>query len=225
MKHKLVIGDKLYRKADNLESLSMFKGQLYETIVTTRNNEFIKNAAPIGVICKDSNHVVIHLDNCVHTHQNIIENGELIVNITKDPLIFTLSTIGELDDEYFEEYKDFPMIKDSLGFFKAHVIKTIEKKRENDYNNGIGNVVTCKVDSIYISDNNEIVPLNRAINAVIESLVYYCRFDHKYKDIQKEIWIHMKELNRVCQKVGNESEKKSMKLILDKIRENHDYLE
>ena len=225
MKHELVIGDKLYRKADNLESLSMFKGQLYETIVTTRNNEFIKNAAPIGVICKDSNHVVIHLDNCVHTHQNIIENGELIVNITKDPLIFTLSTIGELDDEYFEEYKDFPMIKDSLGFFKAHVIKTIEKKRENDYNNGIGNVVTCKVDSIYISDNNEIVPLNRAMNAVIESLVYYCRFDHKYKDIQKEIWIHMKELNRVCQKVGNESEKKSMKLILDKIRENHDYLE
>ena len=225
MKHELVIGDKLYRKADNLESLSMFKGQLYETIVTTRNNEFIKNAAPIGVICKDSNHVVIHLDNCVHTHQNIIENGELIVNITKDPLIFTLSTIGELDDEYFEEYKDFPMIKDSLGFFKAHVIKTIEKKRENDYNNGIGNVVTCKVDSIYISDNNEIVPLNRAMNAVIESLVYYCRFDHKYKDIQKEIWIHMKELNRVCQKVGNESEKKSMKLILDKMRENHDYLE
>jgi hypothetical protein len=81
------------------------------------------------------------------------------------------------------------------------------------------------VDSIYISDNNEIVPLNRAINAVIESLVYYCRFDHKYKDIQKEIWTHMKELNRVCQKVGNESEKQSMKLILDKMRENHDYLE
>ena len=35
----------------------------------------------------------------------------------------------------------------------------------------------------------------------------------------------MKELNRVCQKVGNEGEKKSMKLILDKMRENHEYLE
>ena len=35
----------------------------------------------------------------------------------------------------------------------------------------------------------------------------------------------MKELNRVCQKVGNDSEKQSMKLILDKMRENHDYLE
>ena len=225
MNKELIINKRHYKKADNLESLNMFKGQLYETIVTTENNESVRNSAPIGVICKDSNHVVIHLDNCVHTHLNILENGELIVNIIKDPLVFTYSTLGELDDEYFDEFNNFPMIKDSLGFFKAHVIKTIEKKRENDYNDGIGNVVTCEVEDIYISENNEIVPLNRAMNAVIESLVYYCRFDHKYKDMQKEIWTHMKELNRVCQKVGNDSEKKSMKLILDKLRENHEYLE
>ena len=225
MNKELIINNKSYEKADNLESLNMFKGQLYETIVTTQSNEHVKNAAPIGVICKDSNHVVIHLDNCVHTHLNILENGELIVNIIKDPLIFTYSTLGELDEEYFNEFNGFPMIKDSLGFFKAHVIKTIEKKRENDYNDGIGNVVTCEVEDIYKSENNEIVPLNRAMNAVIESLVYYCRFDHKYKDKQEIIWAHMKELNRVCQKVGNESEKKSMKLILDKLKENHDYLE
>ena len=209
MNQELIINNKHYKKAENLESLNMFKGQLYETIVTTQSNDQVKNAAPIGVICKDSNHVVIHLDNCVHTHLNIMENGELIVNITKDPLIFTYSTLGELEEEYFGEFN----------------VKTIEKKRENDYNNGIGNVVTCEVEDIYISDNNEIVPLNRAMNAVIESLVYYCRFDHKYKDKQDIIWTHMKELNRVCQKVGNEKEKKSMKLIIDKLKENHIYLE
>lgn len=225
MQQELTINNKNYRKVENLESLNMFKGQLYETIVTTQNNESVKNAAPIGIICKDSNHVVIHLDNCVHTHLNILENGELIVNITKDPLVFTHSTIGELDDEYFDEFNGFPLIKDSLGFFKAHVIKIREKKRENDYNDGIGHIVTCEVEDIYASENNEIVPLNRAMNAVIESLVYYCRFDHKYKNIQKEIWTHMKELNRVCHKVGNESEKESMKIILDKMRENHEYLD
>ena len=225
MNKELIINNRQYKKEDSLESLNMFKGQLYETIVTTQSNESVKNAAPIGVICKDSNHVVIHLDNCVHTHLNILENGELIVNIIKNPLVFTYSTHGELDEEYFDEFNGFPMIKDSLGFFKAHVIKTIDKKRENDYNDGIGNVVTCEVEDIFISENNEIVPLNRAMNAVIESLVYYCRFDHKYKDKQDIIWTHMKELNRVCQKVGNDSEKKSMKLILDKLSENHEYLE
>ena len=225
MTNELTINNTLYKKRENLESLNMFKGQLYETIVTTQNKESVKNAAPIGVICKDSNHIVIHLDNCVHTQQNIMENGELIVNITKDPLIFTYSTLGELEEEHFDEFNGFPMIKDSLGFFKAHVIKTIEKKRENDYNDGIGNVVTCEVEDIYMRDYNEIVPLNRAMNAVIESLVYYCRFDHKYRQKQDMIWTHMKELNRVCQKVGNEKEKKSMKLILDKLKENHKELE
>ena len=223
--NQVTLNNKDYKKVAGLESLNMFKGQLYETIVTTQNGELVKNAAPIGVICKDSNHVVIHLDNCVHTHLNILENGELIVNITKDPLVFTYSTLGELDDKYFDEFKGFPMIKDSIGFFKAHVVKTRDKKRENDYNDGIGNIVTCEVDDIYISDYKEIVPLNRAMNAVIESLIYYCRFDHKYSHMQKEIWIHMKELNRVCHKVGNESEKKSMELILAKMKETHDYLE
>ena len=223
--NQVTLNNKDYKKVAGLESLNMFKGQLYETIVTTQNGELVKNAAPIGVICKDSNHVVIHLDNCIHTHLNILENGELIVNITKDPLVFTISTLGELDDKYFDEFKGFPMIKDSIGFFKAHVVKTRDKKRENDYNDGIGNIVTCEVDDIYISDYKEIVPLNRAMNAVIESLIYYCRFDHKYSHMQKEIWAHMKELNRVCHKVGNESEKKSMELILAKMKETHDYLE
>lgn len=223
--NQVTLNNKDYKKVAGLESLNMFKGQLYETIVTTQNGKLVKNAAPIGVICKDSNHVVIHLDNCVHTHLNILENGELIVNITKNPLVFTYSTLGELDDKYFDEFKGFPMIKDSIGFFKAHVVKTRNKKRENDYNDGIGNIVTCEVDDIYISDYKEIVPLNRAMNAVIESLIYYCRFDHKYSHMQKEIWIHMKELNRVCHKVGNESEKKSMELILAKMKETHDYLE
>ncbi len=224
MSQELTLNNKQYKKKDNLESLNMFKGQLYETIVTTQNGESIKNAAPIGVICKDSNHIVIHLDNCVHTHLNILENGELIVNITKDPLVFTYSTLGELGDEYFTEFKGFPLIKDSLGFFKAYVIKKREKKRENDYNDGIGHVVSCEVEDIYIRDYNEIVPLNRAMNAVIESLVYYCRFDHKYRDRQKEIWIHMKELNRVTQKVGSAEEKESMRLILNKLKETHEYL-
>lgn len=220
--NELIINNIHYRRKDKLESLNMFKGQLYETIVTTQNNEKKQNAAPIGVICKDSNHIVIHLDNCVDTHLNILENGELIVNITKDPLIFTYSTIGELDDDYFSEFNDFPLIKNSLGFFKAHVIKKIEKKRENDYNDGIGHVITAEVEEIYTREYNEIIPLNRAMNAVIESLVYYCRFDAKYKHIQKEIWTHMKELNRVCQKVGNEKEKESMKIIMNKMREMYD---
>jgi hypothetical protein len=49
----------------NLYSLGMEKGLLYETILTTINSDGTPNAAPIGVICKDSNGIVIYL------HQNL----------------------------------------------------------------------------------------------------------------------------------------------------------
>ena len=216
----LLLNGRNYKRAENLESLNMFKGQLYETIVTTQDGSFNKNAAPIGVICKDSRHIVIYLNNCKTTQDNIVENGELIVNITKDPLTFTYSTIGDLKEEYFDKYNGFPLLKDNLGFFKANVIKIREIKRENDAND-IGHVVTCEIEDVYSRECNGIVPLNRAMNAVIESLVYYCRFNGKYKDKQKEIWTHMKELNRVCQKVGNQKEKESMKIIMEKMKEKY----
>ncbi|WP_297979230.1 DUF447 domain-containing protein [uncultured Methanobrevibacter sp.] len=218
----LIINEKEYFKANDLNSLNFHKGQLYETIVTSQNKELEKNAAAIGVVCKDSSHIVIYLNNCKNTQRNILENGEFIVNICKDPLIFTYSTIGKLEDEYFSKYNEFPIIKDNLGFFKGHVIKVNETKRENDFNNGIGHVVTAEVNDIYFRKPESIEPINRAQNAVIESLIYYCRFDGKYKKKQKEIWEHILELNRLSQRVGNESEKKSMKIILDKMRERFD---
>ena len=132
MNKELIINNKTYKKADNLESLNMFKGQLYETIVTTQSNEHVKNAAPIGVICKDPNHVVIHLDNCVHTHLNILENGELVVNIIKDPLIFTYSTLGELDEEYFnKDADDFVLNTNSKRFHKPTCSDASSMKPEN----------------------------------------------------------------------------------------------
>ena len=39
----------------------MEKGLLYETIVTTVNDDQTPNAAPIGIICKNVNEVVAYL--------------------------------------------------------------------------------------------------------------------------------------------------------------------
>ena len=39
MNPEIIINNKSYRKVEGLESLSMFKGQLYETIVTQLQSE------------------------------------------------------------------------------------------------------------------------------------------------------------------------------------------
>jgi uncharacterized protein len=45
----------------DLYSLNMKKGMLYETIVTTCNQDGTPNAAPLGVICKDQDRIVLRL--------------------------------------------------------------------------------------------------------------------------------------------------------------------
>ena len=76
----------------DLHSVGMQKGMLYETIITTTNPDKTPNAAPIGVICKDKNEIVIYLHEGSHTVKNIKNNSIFTVNILKDPMIFTEST-------------------------------------------------------------------------------------------------------------------------------------
>ena len=58
----------------DLESLGMEKGFLYETIITTNNADGTPNAAPIGVICKNKQEIVLHLFEGTHTLENIKSN-------------------------------------------------------------------------------------------------------------------------------------------------------
>ena len=219
-KFDLVLNGVEYNKVNSLNSLNMFHGQLYETIITTLSTEFKKNAAPIGVVCKDSNHIVIYLNQSSTTSKNIVETGEFIVNITHDPLLFTYSTIGNLNYEYFIEFNEFPLLKNNLGFFKAHVIKDKVVTKKDDISKRDVHIITAKVDYIYLTKPTGIQPINRAMGSIIESLVHYSRFESLSKDKRNEYWIRILELNRVTQKVGNSDDKKSMNTILAKIEEN-----
>ena len=86
----------------DLESIGMEKGLLYETVVTTVNKDRTANAAPIGVICKDREEIVVYLHNDSRTVLNIKRNHRFIVNILKDPMVFVESTLGDLPNKYFE---------------------------------------------------------------------------------------------------------------------------
>ncbi|BDZ70052.1 DUF447 domain-containing protein [Methanobacterium petrolearium] len=55
----------------DLYSLNMEKGLHYEAIVTTRNEDGTPNAAPMGVICKGPDQVVLRLHEGSHTIANV----------------------------------------------------------------------------------------------------------------------------------------------------------
>ncbi len=190
----------------------MERGLLYETIVTTVNSDNTPNAAPIGVICKNNKEVVVYLHHGSKTVRNIKRNHSFIVNILKDPMVFVESTLGNLSDNYFEEYVNEFYIKNTDAFFIAHItsLKDIEKK--DSFGTSVTSVLTAEVSDI-VKKKENVEPLNRAIYGIIEGLVYLTRMEMVSGDMEKLYRHRMTEISRIVNKVGGVEHKEAMKKI------------
>ena len=106
----------------DLKEVGLYPNERYETIYTTINNENKKNAAPIGVKVIDTDGKIgTHLFPNTETLKNIQEKKEFVINITSNPTIFTLSTIGNLTEDYFTEDKDLAILNDCDAYLVAKV--------------------------------------------------------------------------------------------------------
>ena len=83
----------------DLSLIGMEKGRQYETIITTRNEDGTKNAAPIGVIYSGNDKIINRIFKGRLTLENIIREREFTVNITHDPELFTTPIIGKLPEK------------------------------------------------------------------------------------------------------------------------------
>ncbi|MGB7970147.1 MAG: DUF447 domain-containing protein [Methanobacterium sp.] len=196
----------------DLGSIGMEKGLLYETIVTTVNNDHTPNAAPIGVICKNDKEVVAYLHHGSKTVHNIKKNHSFIVNILKDPMIFVESTLGNLSNNYFEQYLNEFYIKNTDAFFIAHVKTLKDVEKQDNFGISVTTVLTADVSDI-IKKKENVEPLNRAIYGIIEGLVYLTRMEMVSGDMEKLYRHRMTEISRIVNKVGGVEHKKAMKKI------------
>ena len=198
----------------NLYSIGMKKGMLYETIITTTNPDKTPNAAPIGVICKDKDEIVVYLHENSRTIRNIKNNRNFIVNILKNPEVFVESTTGDLNAEYYIEYNENYSIRDADAFFQVKVKDLKDVEREDQF--GVSRTSIVRADVEEIVKNNECVePLNRAIYGIVEALVYLTRKDMVTGDTEKLYNLRMKEIFRIVNKVGAKEHKKAIKKVLE----------
>jgi uncharacterized protein len=201
----------------DLYSLEMERGLLYETIVTTRNPDGTPNAAPIGVVCKNENEVVLYLFEGSKTYLNVKREKSFHVNISKDPILFVQSTIGNLESEAFQLHDDGFSLKCADSFFKAEVTHEKIIERKDHLGTSTMNVVRANVKEV-IQINQHAEPLNRAIYGIIESLVYLSRIEIVSEDERMVILDKINEISRVVNKVGGKDHKKAMKMILNHLK-------
>ena len=187
----------------NLSSVGMEKGRQYETVITTLSPEGKRNAAPIGVICtgKDS------IFKGSTTLENIISQKEFTVNITENPELFTLSTIDNLPETYFDENNS---IKNIESYFKCEVTDLIEAVTRSDpiKSDSKAIVIKAKVTSHVINKN--IKAINRAMGLLIETLVNFTRIDMVDEKQQEYYLGRFREAKRVINKVGSKEEQKAI---------------
>ena len=191
----------------NLNLIGMDRGKQYETIITTANCENVQNAAPIGVLCSGKDTILCRIFKGGKTLNNIISQREFTVNITHDPELFTLSTIGNLSQEYFSNDNSLRGVD---AYFKCEVISIKEAVKQSDpiRKNGEANVIKSKVTDMVI--NKEVQAFNRAFSCLIETLANFTRFDLVDEEKKQYYLTRFRECSRVVNKVGGKEEKQSM---------------
>ena len=191
----------------DLTLIGMEKGMQYETIITTTDEKNILNAAPIGVLCSGRDMILNRIFKGRHTLENIISQREFTVNITHDPELFTLSAIGNLPQEYFNNDNS---LKCADAYFKCEVISLKEAVKQSDpiRKKGEAIVIKSKVTDMVI--RRDVKAFNRAFSCVIETLANFTRFD-LVDETKKQYYLsRFTECSRVVNKVGGKEEKQAM---------------
>lgn len=200
----------------DLTKIGMFKGQQYETIISTSNGDGTLNAAPIGILCRGKNKVMCRIFKGSHTLENIISNKEFIVNITQDPELFTWSLLDNLQASDFDENKS---VKNVDCYFKCEVTSIKEAVKQSDPIKKKSEANVIKADVVDLVINKPVKVYNRAFSCVIESLANFSRLDIVDDEKRKYYLDSFKESYRVVKKVGSKQDKDAMDRIKRKIIE------
>lgn len=204
----------------DLSLIGMEKGRQYETIITTQNEEGIKNAAPIGVLCSGPDTILNRIFKGSHTLDNIISQKEFVVNICHSPELFTQSLIGNLGDEHYNEDLS---LKACDAYFKCEVISLTEAVKRSDPIKSSSEAIVIKSKAVDLIIKRETSAFNRGFGYVIESLTNFSRFD-LVEGEQKEFYIkRFKEAYRVVNKVGTKDDIRAMHKIKKELQaKGHD---
>ena len=207
----------------DLTKIGMYKDQQYEVIITTIDNNGKSNAAPFGLRVLEDNEVFLRIFEGGTTIKNIKEKEEFVVNITTDPLMFTLATTNTIPDEYLtrisnktENNDELVYLTDADAYFICEVKNLKEALREDDIKSSDVNYIKSEVIEINIK-NKCVKPINRAIHALIEALVNYSRINIVDEDTREYFLERFLESERIIKRVGNEEEKGSIQILKENL--------
>ncbi|MDO5851439.1 MAG: DUF447 family protein [Methanobacteriaceae archaeon] len=169
---------------------------IYESVITTKNNNGTLNTSLIGVI-NNNNHIQLKLYSN-KTLKNILKNKEFILGLTTDPLLLTRIVLKKLNITDYQKIKNNDCI--NMPLLLKLKMECYTQKEEI-------HIITAKIVET-IQNKPEIPIINRATNKIVELLVDYTRLTNK------EVYINKIDDNeRIILKTGNKKHKIALELI------------
>lgn len=181
-----------------------FTEGINEIIAITQNKDGSWNTAPIGIIVESSDTTTARAKLYRNrTRVNLERNGILFANIIDDPIVFAISSFGNLTEGFFTSLNP-PIIKGSMAWCRFRA----EMKG--------GNAILELTDGRIIE--GRVRSVNRGFNAVIEALVHATRYlAIKDAEKRKELLEKIHYYKEIAEKCGSEREKKAFEIIMEKI--------
>ena len=205
----------------DLTSVGIHTNLQYECITTTINSEKEKNSAAFAFIYLGEDKVMCRIFEGSKSLENIQKTRQYVVNITQDPLVFTLSTIDKLPDEYYTDDEDIAILKDSSAYMVIDVDE-IEMKTPEDFpvkNDANIYFITGTIKDFVIRDES-VKAFNRGFSGLIESLVNCSRYKIVDGEKRKYYKDRLDENRRVIEKVSDEKTKKAMEILAEEYEKN-----
>jgi hypothetical protein len=170
----------------SLNDLGFFIRETVETIVSTYSEDGQPNAAPMGVVMENEEHVIIKLFNSSQTYKNLQEKRSAVINITTDVELFYRTAFkeanpnGTLSNKLFEkaEIVEAPKLRTSDAAIEI-LIETLSPI------NFEKTQATCYVRFIK-STNSPPKAYSRALSATVEAIVHATRIKVFFNNNQKE---------------------------------------
>ncbi|WP_296884506.1 DUF447 domain-containing protein [uncultured Methanobrevibacter sp.] len=205
----------------DLTSVGIHTNLQYECITTTINSKKEKNSAAFAFIYLGEDKVMCRIFEGSKSLENIQKTRQYVVNITQDPLVFTLSTIDKLPDEYYTDDEDIAILKDSSAYMLIDVDE-IEMKTPEDFpikNDTNIYFITGTIKDFVIRDES-VKAFNRGFSGLIESLVNCSRYKIVDGEKRKYYKDRLDENRRVIEKVSDEKTKKAMEILAEEYEKN-----
>ncbi|MFW9922678.1 MAG: DUF447 domain-containing protein, partial [Candidatus Thorarchaeota archaeon] len=159
----------------NSDSLPLELNVIYEVLVTTINEEGKPNIAPMGVKLVNNGEIIIQPFVQSNTFENMWNKEECILNFTKDPYLFTQSTLfqDELTADVFTKIPDseIPVLKKCVNNYS--VLKVLERSKSEESNRAL---FKCKIIKTIIVPELGI-PYTRAHTLLFEILIHASRIE------------------------------------------------